>query len=272
MEFFNQKEEVIDLVLTKKGKTLLSQGKFKPYGYKFFDDKVVYQINNELQNDIVPRIKSTPYLKSSIPVSVYQTGIPKNPNVNIVAPYGFFNFQDLQNELGQSDQFTEYSPAWNVQFLEASGAYVSSYLSSSINNSIKLGERIPQFNVDVNYKIAVVNAFYDEQQDKYFYSDSYQDKFNCIQLILQKDQDDIFIKATEQNSFIETQQQELTLEMYEYINQNGYFQELKNINMNSEEEESYSKYFTISFDNVADLISEFNTKNIYKEDEENVCE
>jgi hypothetical protein len=71
---------------------------------------------------------------------------------------------------------------------------------------------------------------------------------------------------------LETQEQELTLEMYEYINQNGYFQELKSINMNFEEEESYSKYFTISFDNVADLVSEFNTKNIYKEDEENVCE
>jgi hypothetical protein len=200
MEFFNQKEEVIDIVLTKKGKELLSQGKFRPYGYKFFDDKISYQVGGEQQNDIVSRIKSTPYFKSGIPSLVYEKGIPKNPNVNIIAPYGFFNSDDLPNELGQSDQFTEYSPAWNIQFLEASGTYASSYLSSSINNSIKIGERIPQFNINVNYRIALVNAFYDAEQDKYFYNDSYQNKFNCVQLILQKDNDDIFVKAVEQNS------------------------------------------------------------------------
>ena len=39
MEFFNQKEEVLDLVLTKRGKELFAQGNFTPYGYKFFDSE-----------------------------------------------------------------------------------------------------------------------------------------------------------------------------------------------------------------------------------------
>ena len=33
MQFFNQKEEVIDIQLTQFGKRLLSQGKFKPTYY-----------------------------------------------------------------------------------------------------------------------------------------------------------------------------------------------------------------------------------------------
>ena len=41
MEFFNKKEEVIDLQLTQYGKYLLSLGKFKPVYYAFYDDGIV---------------------------------------------------------------------------------------------------------------------------------------------------------------------------------------------------------------------------------------
>ena len=40
MEFFDSKEEVIDLQLTQFGRHLLSKGKFKPVYYSFFDDDV----------------------------------------------------------------------------------------------------------------------------------------------------------------------------------------------------------------------------------------
>ena len=42
MEFFNKKEEVIDLKLTQFGRHLLSKGKFKPVYYSFFDDNIMY--------------------------------------------------------------------------------------------------------------------------------------------------------------------------------------------------------------------------------------
>ena len=42
MEFFNRKEEVLDVELTQYGKYLLSVGKFKPSFYAFFDDDVIY--------------------------------------------------------------------------------------------------------------------------------------------------------------------------------------------------------------------------------------
>jgi len=38
MEFFNKKEEVLDVQLTEYGKYLLSQGRMKPAFYAFYDD------------------------------------------------------------------------------------------------------------------------------------------------------------------------------------------------------------------------------------------
>ena len=273
MQFFNQKEDVLDVVLTKKGRQLLSLGKFRPYGYKFFDNKTVYEASNgEEQNTIVQRIKTTPYLKQEVPEPLYTIGnSDKNIKFNISAPFGFVNNPHIPNELGRSDQFTEYAPSWNIQFLESSGACVSSHLSSSINGKTKIEEQIPQFNINVNYKIALVYAYYDQDKGAYFYDEKYQDKFNYIQLIIQKDTDDVFAKILENNSFTETERQHLTLELYKYINTSGLLQELKPINMNQEEDESYSKYFTILFDDVAEESNAYNTKNIYREETEDVC-
>ena len=40
--FFNRKEEVIDLKLTRYGRTLLSLGKLKPEYYCFYDNDLIY--------------------------------------------------------------------------------------------------------------------------------------------------------------------------------------------------------------------------------------
>ena len=42
MEFFDKKEEVIDLKLTQYGKYLLSLGKFSPTFYAFHDENIIY--------------------------------------------------------------------------------------------------------------------------------------------------------------------------------------------------------------------------------------
>ncbi len=47
---FNSKETTYDIHLTKKGKTLLAQGKFKPKYYNFLDDEINY---NQDSNDIM---------------------------------------------------------------------------------------------------------------------------------------------------------------------------------------------------------------------------
>lgn len=63
MAFFNTKEEVINIELTPYGKHLLSQGKFKPVYYEFYDDDIVYDSSyfgqTEKQSEIQERIKNT---------------------------------------------------------------------------------------------------------------------------------------------------------------------------------------------------------------------
>lgn len=66
MSFFNKKEEVIDIQLTRYGKALLSEGNFRPAYYQFFDDDIVYSqrspsYTSELQNEVQDRIlENTP--------------------------------------------------------------------------------------------------------------------------------------------------------------------------------------------------------------------
>ena len=77
MEFFDQKQEVIEVKLTQFGKNLLARGSFKPVYYQFFDDDILYNSScagfSEHQNDTETRIlKETPRLKTlhlTMPVS-----------------------------------------------------------------------------------------------------------------------------------------------------------------------------------------------------------
>ena len=80
MEFFDRKEEVLDLELTQYGKYLLSIGKLKPAYYAFYDDDINYDTQyqgdppaldhtavssgpTENQKDTESRIKETPRIK-----------------------------------------------------------------------------------------------------------------------------------------------------------------------------------------------------------------
>ena len=42
MEFFDKKEEVLDIKLTAYGRHLLSMGRFKPFYYSFHDGDIIY--------------------------------------------------------------------------------------------------------------------------------------------------------------------------------------------------------------------------------------
>jgi len=72
MEFFNKREDVIDLELTPVGEILLSQGNLKPMYYAFFDDEIIYESQmthtdkEEPQNNIKDRIKEVPRMKPQV--------------------------------------------------------------------------------------------------------------------------------------------------------------------------------------------------------------
>jgi len=85
MEFFNKKEDVIDLELTPVGEILLSQGNFTPTYYAFFDDEILYDGEfagvAESQKDTKNRIKDVLRMKPQV---VFRT-IDKPTHVEITS-------------------------------------------------------------------------------------------------------------------------------------------------------------------------------------------
>jgi hypothetical protein len=61
MKFLDKKEQVLDIQMTPYGEYLLSQGKFKPEYYAFYDDNILYEPQysgyTDSQNSIEPRIQ-----------------------------------------------------------------------------------------------------------------------------------------------------------------------------------------------------------------------
>tara|TARA_R110000744_G_scaffold52863_2_gene113102 strand:- start:4936 stop:5991 length:1056 start_codon:yes stop_codon:yes gene_type:complete len=99
MEFFDRKEEVLDLELTQYGKYLLSIGKLSPTYYAFFDDDINYDTQyqgdppaldhtavsagpSENQKDTEDRIKETPRIKVIHSVDT----VEKSVNQSVITP------------------------------------------------------------------------------------------------------------------------------------------------------------------------------------------
>ena len=82
MEFFNKKEDVIDLQLTQYGRFLMSKGTFKPVYYSFFDDNVLYDAAagglGEPQNNSENRIRETPIMQPQISFSSLEKEFQNN--------------------------------------------------------------------------------------------------------------------------------------------------------------------------------------------------
>jgi len=82
MKFLNGKEEVIDIQITSYGRHLISEGKFKPHFYSFFDDGILYDNQyggvTEQQNDTQNRIKNdTPRLQAQANFAGSETSVKK---------------------------------------------------------------------------------------------------------------------------------------------------------------------------------------------------
>ena len=174
MEFFNKKEEVLEVKLTNYGRDKLAAGQLNPTYYAFFDDDVLYDVSGsgytEDQNEAEPRIQSnTPKLKI-IPTregadtrvrrfinevsSAFNSAIgghtsdPAN-NVQIFKsqPYGDKGKLDAY-PLGRSSLNSQYAPAWQLQIL----SNPSSSLAQRYLNDEDYIEHIPQIDITVDYE------------------------------------------------------------------------------------------------------------------------
>lgn len=163
MTFFNRKEEVIQVQLTRVGRQKLAIGKFIPKFYEFLDDDVLYDKRNfspdsiEEQNDIKDRIKEKVSLRSltakqSVPV---QSGTYLQEN-------------RLIEGLGTFIPYSNYRPAWKIDALDGvlfsgSGEIDYSSLESTANNGIVVGptyEKIPQLSLvcEYHYNLGIVTT------------------------------------------------------------------------------------------------------------------
>lgn len=158
MEFFNKKQDVVELKLTQFGRNLLSRGKFKPVYYSFFDDNILYDSQKagfaEQQNQSEERIKEAQTMRTQVSF----TSLEKEFQL-LQDHYSENRYDNLQKSaeknyllpspIGTMHTNSEYAPAWNVKFLKGSITGSSTSLSlngtgpSSITGS-KLVLNIPQ--------------------------------------------------------------------------------------------------------------------------------
>ncbi len=181
MEFFNKKEEVIDLQLTQYGKFLLSMGKLKPVYYAFHDENIVYDSNyagfSETQNETHPRIQEeTPNTKiihnfHSIEddmvraVEIQNSGNPELAQQMLQQTAE--KSQVLTNPLANSDIGTDKIPSWNLSLL--SGQILTGSTTSTLTlSSSATVLNIPQIEVEMVYRVEVEAGeprSYEEQQE-----------------------------------------------------------------------------------------------------------
>ena len=165
--FFDKKQDVIDIQLTKYGEYLLSLGKFDPVYYSFFDNGVIYDTryaafsSSQEQNE--GRIQdTTPAMKTQHSfegrgeqVLKFNRYVSDNVHLREDQKIRFpstvdKHFNALSEPLGNSSLSSELSPAWNMRFLhnkmlDWSTAYTGSQVS----------KRIPQIEANITYETRV---------------------------------------------------------------------------------------------------------------------
>tara|TARA_Y100001973_G_C5207876_1_gene342972 strand:+ start:1339 stop:2217 length:879 start_codon:yes stop_codon:yes gene_type:complete len=152
MSFFDKKEDVLEIVLTPHGRSLLSKGKLMPAYYSFLDDDILYDVtavgDTESNYQVKERILNTSLsLKPQTNMSDLMVKLTENePDLtNDVVKKNIYT-------LGTSNNLEEFTPAWNVKMLK------NELLSSSA--TLQIGNKpvnIPQLDIEIEYNISVSN-------------------------------------------------------------------------------------------------------------------
>jgi|10_taG_2_1085330.scaffolds.fasta_scaffold12938_2 hypothetical protein len=195
MEFFNKKEEVIDLQLTQYGKYLLSLGKLNPVYYAFYDDGIVYDSNHagfaEIQNDTHPRIQEqTPSLKPfhnfhsidddlqrAVEATYHSQMVGGTTTPEAMRSLRMMNQQTpdksqiLIDPLAQSDLGSDKMPAWNLMLLSGkllTGDNTANWpltTSTASLDSSGVTLNIPQIEIEVKYTVHIEDGNLNITQD-----------------------------------------------------------------------------------------------------------
>jgi len=177
MEFFDDKEEVIDIQLTQFGKYQLSLGKWKPVYYAFFDDNILYDAEyaglDENQNNAEPRIQeNTPQLHTQHVFSGRETDFLRQLDEKrdkdlreedkIKIQSNAEKFYSLAAPLGTSDYGVKDYPRLTIQALEGTITDSKTQLTGSFRT-----QEIPQIEMDLTYRFNAKSIYDEERQDSY---------------------------------------------------------------------------------------------------------
>jgi hypothetical protein len=262
MEIFKQNEDVIDMVLTPKGRELLAKGEFKPHSYSFHDIDIQYESNtSETQSTIEDRIKNSTRLKTP---SYFASGDwYRDGKTGKV-----FKKHNLANQLGDKILGNQYAPAWKINIIDSpnfqnyvvdnkvktSKYYLVGRTANTFQNIIEnegLEEIIPQINI---------NYYYDKVDAKNFK----QNGVSYIKTFIFEDKE-IFMEIEEINSLEENDYPNFNLEIYFEASDGPDKGKLVQLLFNKEIPDQYSveNYLNISFDEVAEFQQKLNVVDIY---------
>lgn len=271
MTFFNKKEEVLEVVLTRVGREKLATGQFIPTHYEFLDEDIIYDIKYvttgnaifEEQNEIKTRIKDQIMFRAqTAKQGATGRGIVKN------APPKPEN--RLIESLGTFTPYSEYRPAWQIEAIDGSlftgsgeidYTPVEAYKGGSVNPSY---EKIPQLSLSCSYnynfyletpKDNPESAFFSNLLENPFVdsTDVFKGPIDDSFVLFKKDFNDFTISVKEENVLSSSNQFELEVFKYEYSN-NYNNVDLKRLYFEADDitDESVEWYLNVSIDSAVE--------------------
>jgi len=174
MTFFNKKEEVFDVQLTSEGRRLLSQGRFKPSYYAFYDDDILYDSGyagvSEAQNLTQDRILDEsqypkPNARFKEAVEKGQVNYKNNHmNLQNVKQDVYLNESPFITPLGTYNSLTQEAPYFELEILSKNEKGITTGSLQAIANS---AEKIPQINITCSFQyFPILN----DQEDAVYYT------------------------------------------------------------------------------------------------------
>jgi len=227
MEFFNKKQDVIDIEITQFGRHLMSKGKFRPAFYAFYDDNILYNHTmagtSEEQNRAAERIKEAQILKPQISYSSLEKNFvfnyeqiflgkeqplsqtfQKTPEKNYALP----------NLIGTSKINAEYAPAWAIQFLNGSMSDSAASLNMQENAGGKNTALTPQIESEIHVKVmSVENLENDSSADPE--NEGLTEIVGDFAIFTEDEDLFVLLKIAETNGFF--QKKNFDIEMYEIL-------------------------------------------------------
>ena len=167
-DFFNKKEDVINIVLTPLGKKLYSEGEFDPEYYSFHDNDILYDrqhielkentLHEEEFNVQFGNYSINERIKNSLSFKAQETNQSFERNTNLE------NIERKREDffpIGISEFNNPYSPAFDVKLFRGNMTGTHRYISGSFTNN-----RIPEIEIEVTDLYDDVNKLF--ETDEYF--------------------------------------------------------------------------------------------------------